>query len=208
LLFLLVLLGRICDYINIGASGDNEPHYTYAAVIIGGTMNLFYFHHEPDINARMHCDKHVVKMPLEVAQLLSTAVRVLVHASGMQIDLTGVYKQTHVNHPCAVWTRSSVLAFDSVVEYGEALCMEYTYRYGREHASQEVIELCSALDDFYTLTYTEPMPSLPQMMPEQYKVPGDPVAAYRAYFNGEKQHIAKWTNRPAPEWFVKAGVSA
>jgi len=27
------------------------------------------------------------------------------------------------------------------------------------------------------------------------------VAAYRAYYIGEKQHLAKWTGRPIPEWF-------
>ena len=36
-------------------------------------MNIFYLHNDPQIAAQMHCDKHVVKMILEYAQLLSTA---------------------------------------------------------------------------------------------------------------------------------------
>jgi len=30
-------------------------------------MNIFYLHTNPDLAARLHCDKHVVKMILESA---------------------------------------------------------------------------------------------------------------------------------------------
>lgn len=40
-------------------------------------MNLFYTNRDPQLCAQDHCDKHVVKMILEYAQLLSTAHRLL-----------------------------------------------------------------------------------------------------------------------------------
>ena len=40
-------------------------------------MNIFYLDKNPKIAAEMHCDKHVVKMITETAQLLSTAHRIL-----------------------------------------------------------------------------------------------------------------------------------
>ena len=40
-------------------------------------MNIFYLHKDPVICAEYHIDKHVVKMPIEYAQLMSTAHRVL-----------------------------------------------------------------------------------------------------------------------------------
>ena len=40
-------------------------------------MNLFILHNDPVIAAQMQCDKHVVKMIIESAQMLSTAHRVL-----------------------------------------------------------------------------------------------------------------------------------
>ena len=40
-------------------------------------MNIFYLDRDPVIAAQMMCDKHVVKMILESAQMLSTAHRVL-----------------------------------------------------------------------------------------------------------------------------------
>ena len=40
-------------------------------------MNIFYLHNDPKICAEQHVDKHVVKMIVEYAQLLSTAHRML-----------------------------------------------------------------------------------------------------------------------------------
>ena len=36
-------------------------------------MNIFYLHNDPEICAAYHCDKHVVKMILELVQMLYTA---------------------------------------------------------------------------------------------------------------------------------------
>ena len=35
-------------------------------------MNIFYLDEDPVKSARAHGDKHIVKMPLETAQMLST----------------------------------------------------------------------------------------------------------------------------------------
>ena len=42
-------------------------------------MNLFYLDEDLDKCAEYHVDKHIVKMPLEVAQICCTAVWVDVH---------------------------------------------------------------------------------------------------------------------------------
>ena len=68
-------------------------------------MNIFYLDRDPAKCAAMHCDKHVVKMILEYAQLLSTAHRVL--DGDQNADSQGFYKATHKNHPSAVWVRES-----------------------------------------------------------------------------------------------------
>jgi len=53
-------------------------------------MNIFYLSRDPVLCAEMHCDKHVVKMILETAQLLSTAHHML--------GSNAPYKVTHKNH--------------------------------------------------------------------------------------------------------------
>ena len=40
-------------------------------------MNIFVLHKDPAVAATMACDKHVVKMILETAQMLCTAARAL-----------------------------------------------------------------------------------------------------------------------------------
>ena len=40
----------------------------------------------------------------------------------------------------------------------------------------------------------------PQCMPDQYKVQGNAVEAYRNYYIGEKA-FAKWTKRGTPSWY-------
>ena len=40
-------------------------------------MNIFYLHKDPVESAKLHCDKHVCKMIIEYAQMLSTAHRML-----------------------------------------------------------------------------------------------------------------------------------
>ena len=68
-------------------------------------MNLFYLDRDPVEAARMQCDRHVVKMILETAQMLSTAH---IELDGKQV----AYKATHKNHPSTVWVRSSSLAYN------------------------------------------------------------------------------------------------
>ena len=53
-------------------------------------MNIFYLDKNPKVAAQMMCDKHVVKMILESAQMLSTAHRVL--DGDAYADLIGMYK--------------------------------------------------------------------------------------------------------------------
>ena len=65
-------------------------------------MNIFYLHENPQRCAEMHCDKHVVKMILETAQLLSTAHHEIDGEPSIEC-----YKATHKNHPSAVWAREN-----------------------------------------------------------------------------------------------------
>lgn len=39
-------------------------------------------------------------------------------------------------------------------------------------------------------------------LPDSYKVAGDAVAAYRAFYLGEKSRFARWTRRAAPGWWI------
>jgi hypothetical protein len=146
-------------------------------------MNIFVLHLDAEQCAIWHNNKHVVKMILEY---------------GMMLELAHNYdKKAWRNHPCSVWARESIENYRWLAKLALAVCKEYTYRYGRIHAKQEQIEW---------LLKNEPgLPDIPRTqfrlaMPEDCWC-GDAVKAYHNYYNKYKQHLAKWKNRPTPDWF-------
>ena len=156
-------------------------------------MNIFFLDWDIDKCAKDHCDKHVVKMILEAAQLLCS-----VHYMTDQPTDQVPYKLSHKNHTCSIWTRTSLSNYLYLCELGLALCKEYTNRYGKRHKSQEVIEWCLVnKPKINDIGFTEP----PKAMPEEYKVV-DVVESYRNYYRGAKMGFAVWKNGNKPLWLV------
>ena len=151
-------------------------------------MNIFVLDNDIKKCAQYHCDKHVVKMILESAQMLSAALR-----------LNGInqgYKVTHKNHPCTKWTRESLSNWKWLQNLATALNQEYKFRFDRQinHKSYDLIK-------------TLPIPQIKdhgltpfaQAMPNQYKNK-NPITAYRDFYCSEKKNILFWTKRIKPEW--------
>lgn len=160
-------------------------------------MNIFYVDKDPIRAADALCDKHVVKMVLESAQILSTAA----HLRGLVREhRQPVYKPTHVKHPCVLWATENGRAYLWLTRHALALASEYRYRYFKEHASLRVIDNCAGMQAMFgkdRMSWKEP----PQCMPEKYKGP-DAVKAYRQYYIKEKAHIARWEHgREPPRWW-------
>ena len=155
----------------------------------GGNMNIFILHKNPKKAAQMQCDKHVVKMILETAQMLCT----IAHNKGIDAP----YRATHKRHPCTLWAGMSKQNWNWLITHGLALCSEYTSRYGKIHKSQQHIEWCKSLDIDLPNTGLTPFA---QAMPAQYKN-SCAVTAYRAYYHGEKATIATW-KKNKPKWWT------
>lgn len=152
-------------------------------------MNIFFLDFDTKKCAQYHCDKHVVKMILETAQLLCGSHWI----NGNEAP----YKLSHKNHPCSIWVRESLSNYLYLCDLGLELCKEYTYRYGKRHKSQDVIEWCIInKPNIQDISFTEP----PKAMPDEYKVISV-IESYRNYYIGEKKGFAKWKNRDIPEWF-------
>ena len=90
-------------------------------------MNLFYLHPDPTVAAQMQCDKHVVKMLLETAQMLCTAHH---EVDGSRAPKR-LYKSAYKNHPSTRWVRADAYHYEWAYKHFAALCDEYTYRYGK-----------------------------------------------------------------------------
>lgn len=175
-------------------------------------MNIFYLHEDPRQCAQWMVDKHVVKMILETAQLLSTAHRLLDGTESIDTSSgrkkrvytlhderdTIFYSATHINHPSAVWARSSVENYNWLVDHLFALSDEYTYRYGKYHMTMDKMGLMIQSPPLNLKEWDwTPMPSC---MDEQYKIGDDPIANYRNYYKYGKASMHSWKKRSAPEW--------
>lgn len=163
-------------------------------------MNIFVLDREPKKSALYHCNKHVVKMVLETAQLLSTAIRIVTQGK----DNEKLYKLTHFNHPCSLWVRNKPENFYWTVDLGMCLASEFTFRFNKIHKSKIVIETCyeMAIQHGY-LKNTENLPE-PEFIycgPDKYRE-NDVINSYRSYYQHEKVDFAKYTNRDFPEWLV------
>ena len=195
-------------------------------------MNIFYIDEDPRQCAKWMVDRHVVKMILETAQLLSTAHRVLdgncvevtyktpdkmmpLPFEGKTIFKPGtlrkkkvwvlndsrndiLYNATHINHPSAIWCRTSVENYNWLVDHLFALGDEYTYRYNKRHATMEKMayELQSPPHALKEWDWT----SMPCCMPDCYKTSDNPVINYRNYYRDAKSELHSWKKRDKPHW--------
>lgn len=141
----------------------------------------------------MHCDRHVIKMILETAQILSTNQRLA------GIDLG--YKLTHKNHPCTIWARTSKENFEWLKALGASLIDEHQFRYptSRLHKSAPILSSAVAPSALFTATGLTPFALA---MPDECKNPLDPVESYRNYYLREKKNILQYTRRDPPDWIM------
>lgn len=153
-------------------------------------MNIFMLDYDMELNAQYHCDKHVVKMILESAQILSTVVR----KSGLDYG----YKATHIHHPCVKWAEESLDNWLYLRNFVDILHNEWKYRYKhpktKTHKSFDVVKSLPI-----PKIESKGLTPFAQAMPDKYKNE-DAVIAYRNYYKNEKSHLFSWKNREIPSW--------
>mgnify|MGYP001161881750 FL=1 len=152
-------------------------------------MNIFHLDKRPDICAKYHCDKHVVKMILETAQMLSTAYQ---RHFGINDSL---YKVAYPKHPMTLWVGDSIENFLWSMDLMKCLLSQYTLRYNKEHASSRIYKVLDNLDliNFPSIGFTNP----PLCMPDEYKT-NDYIQSYKNYYINAKKSFAKYTNVDVP----------
>lgn len=190
-------------------------------------LNVFYLDHDPRAAAQAHCDAHCVKMIVETAQILSTVWHVaapdLVESGwdqpGKDVVPEGevpwlhyrvagqrVYRKTHPAHPSVLWAAANAGNYRWLQRLGIELLEEYSFRYGRQHASAPVLWTLELAPP--TLS-ADPMYEPPAVMPEDLVVTADgyvdAVASYRNYYAEAKQALLKWKRRGPPQWIHADG---
>jgi len=174
-------------------------------------MNIFILSWCVEECARFHFDSHVVKMILELAQILST-VHYVLYLQHDQPTFENIYKPTKKKHPCCIWVAEHVHNYRFTVDLGLALCKEYSFRYeGRTHKTEKVLNFLKENEPPESLfikfesksligphKVTEPM----QAMPQKFRVEGDVITAYMQYYHADsKAYLRSWKKREVPWWF-------
>jgi len=179
-------------------------------------MNIFILDNDITKCAEYHCDKHLIKMILESAQLLCTAHWISKYVGHIPRKLTSeewnevkkhktieprpfAYLPTMHNHPCSIWVRESLDNYEWLWQLADALNEEYGYRYGgKSHKSMhDVIAKLPDLD-IPRVGLTE----FALAMPDSCKT-DNPIEAYRDFYHKDKATFASWTKRGQPHWWDK-----
>lgn len=188
---------------------------------------MFFLDYDPQKCAQMHVSKHVTKMCIEYAQLMSTAHRVLdgteytdLTANGRRIKRwrldddreQSLMKASHINHPSAIWCRENLANYRWLFRMWSHLLEEYTYRYGKVHACARLKDILRfpptkiKVDEFFA-----PTPAMPPDLKivAENPQPGrkyDSLKSYHNYYNVAKRGFATWqgkvNSRPIPSWYT------
>lgn len=130
-------------------------------------------------------------MILESTQILCTVL----NSNGIKSP----YRSSHLKHPCVIWAGKSLDNWLWLRKLTTALNKEYQFRFNHELPHKS-----------FLVAKNLPIPSLPslgiterpQAMPDKYKVPGNPIAAYRKFYACGKRHLIKYTKRSIPGWLT------
>ena len=183
-------------------------------------MNLFYLDRDLDRCAEFHIDRHVGKMQLEAAQLMSSALwvdkylgfipdrkltadelRIINVEKAKEPDIDDRtftrYLPTHINHPSAIWVRSNIEHYEWVFNYIVALNDECLYRGYKSHASCAEALKMPEPQNMPRTVWRDP----DLAMPDELKLK-DAVEAYRLFYMLDKAAIpATWRVREKPYWW-------
>lgn len=163
-------------------------------------MNIFVSSSDPIKSAQALDDRRVIKMVLETAQLLSTAL----HELGMSEGLN-IYRPTHRNHPCSIWARESYKNFIWLLQHFEALSSEYEKRFGRKHKSY--ITLIDNFSDAFLQKLKNKIGKKNRTAFANCTDFKDEPDVHQAYILALQKKWRndkippKWTNAKRPDWF-------
>jgi len=153
--------------------------------------------HDPYISA-LHTSflmKLATKIPLEVAQMLSTPYEKQKYVeivdkrktSGVKSTLIP-YAKTHVNHPITVWVADSKKNWEWALVYGKTL----NYLREKQTGNTSILEYAfNWLGSNPPRFSSEKLTQFPTAMDKYPECKGsDPVASYKRYFVQVKHNIA------------------
>ena len=164
-------------------------------------MNRFLIEDSPIAIAESLCDQHIVKMPLEEAQMLCTT---LWHHAPEYAEEKNLYKPVHKKHPCTLWAMETRANYFFALTLYKVMLKEYTNRYNRQHGASKHMK---ALEDIKAINsiphgnitkHPQCFSGLDELKTNEFY----PLKAYRQFYIVDKARFARYNNgRDKPSWF-------
>jgi len=155
-------------------------------------VNIFATSSNPWEAALWLDDKRKNKMILESAQLLSSCL--YFNGDG---DIQGIYKPTHINHPCAKWTRNSRSNYKWLLSHLKAMGEQW----GKPHKTLSLVPIFEEWVDklWFPQDKATPFANCTPMVDD------DITVCYRQYMKQKWDNdtfIVRWTKGERPDWYV------
>ena len=165
-------------------------------------VNFFYLDQDPKICAQSYCNKHIIKIPIEIAQILSK----IHYDLESSIDYSTIYNSSRVVKNTLgpyLWAIESYDNYIWTCRLGLELINEYKYRYNKiEHKTERIL-----------LSLLSNPPNLPKIGITKFRgtnkydmfqyISDDPIICAKYHYSEIKCENDKWTNRSIPIWFTK-----
>lgn len=161
-------------------------------------MNIFVLDTNLKKCAEYHVDRHIVKMPTEMAQMISFAYYHN-HLWNKPIpDFIMKFSKTHNLHPCSKWIRESRENFIFACQLGLELYNEYQYRYNKPDKHQRAKSIFEfGLANVPNLESKGLTPFVCAMS-DNFIISKCGVTNYRNYYILDKSHLHTWKKRETP----------
>ena len=177
-------------------------------------MNIFAVDRDPNRAARQLPDRHVTKMILESAQMLSIVYSSHYWDIGevMKVDGTpfktakGAFKK----HPCTIWAADSPENCAWLLHHALCLCDEFQERYGKRHNLGKSLFHAKRLfhrEVGRAITCFRGVAKFARAMPDEYKLDNtiDDITAYQLYVNSKPWVYYNYLRKPErrPAWITE-----
>ena len=176
-------------------------------------MNIFVVDPDPRIAALLLPDRHVTKMILESAQMLSLVYSHHYWDIGQVMKVDGTpfktAKGAFKKHPCTMWAADSPANCAWLIQHAMGLCTEFKHRYGKLHGLSnslwEAKKLFHKIVD--PITVFRQVEGFARAMPDElkYDTSIDDIAAYRRYLNTKDWVWYNYKRIPSrrPDWVIQ-----
>lgn len=174
-------------------------------------MNIFVVDYNPIEAAKQLPDKHINKMPLETAQMISVIYSSWYYNWGTIPKKDGTpyntTKGAFRNHPCTIWSAKNYFNLAWLIKHGFSLCSEFSERFGKKHSCETALIEAQTIFEKNTghdLEVWSNASDFTRAMPDELKYDDtiDTIEAYKRYVSSKpwvKDNYLRIPERK-PEW--------